>query len=115
MQDFYLYQRECANTKFILKSQKKSEWQKFCSNLNTSTPLTVFWESAKKFKGIIQPAKHPLNDDWFSGFCSKIAPDYVPLEEEYSPQILLPPTYYILLLQFFWIFKVPMTLCIFRL
>lgn len=68
----------CAVTKQVLLKAKKDSWHKFCLNLNTSSSLTVFWNTAKCFKYCIQRSIPHHNEDWFAFFCDKITPPYVP-------------------------------------
>ena len=80
--DFYIYNNECASTTRLLKEKKKNAWKQFCSSLNPSSSINTLWDTAKRFRNCIHPPSHPHNDDWFDGFCSKVAPCYVPSETE---------------------------------
>jgi len=46
--------------------------------------LQHLWITAKCYKNT-KPTKRPDNDDWFNGFCFKVASFYVPSETEICP------------------------------
>ncbi|KAL4084786.1 hypothetical protein QTP88_027689 [Uroleucon formosanum] len=65
-----------------LKFAKLSAWRDFTATLNPSTPISTFWSTAKKFRQIISSTSSATNEEWFDNFCSKVAPDYVPMFNE---------------------------------
>ena len=80
--DFFSYKNTSAKTKRVLKTAKKNSWINFCSSLNYSTPIQDLWTTAKKFKKCIIQTTPSLNEEWFSSFCDKVAPPYVPSSQE---------------------------------
>jgi ribonuclease HI len=80
--DFLNYQKARVDTAQVLNKAKKASWEKLCSNLDPSTPLTDFWITAKKFKNSGNLSPSSTNDEWFEHFYNKISPSYVSSEAE---------------------------------
>ena len=87
--DFLEYRRLCASTRQVLKKAKRESWRKVCSNFNPSVNLSDFWNITNRFKNCIQRSNHHYNEDWFTSFCDKITPPYVPSLDETGDCTLL--------------------------
>lgn len=75
LENFLKYKHVEAKTKRLLKNKKRQGWKNFCSSLSPEVPLSVVWNSIRRFKGShVQTVPRPLSSEWVKEFADKLAP-----------------------------------------
>lgn len=78
LENFLNYKQIEAKTKRLLKNKKRQGWKIFCSSLSPEIPLSVVWNSIRRFRGShVPPVARPLSSEWVNEFANKLAPQTV--------------------------------------
>lgn len=94
MQNFLNYKLVVAQTTKLLAEKKRLGWQRFCENISPKTSAGYMWKCIKKFRCAMSQVSDETSNDtdtWKSEFCNKLAPPWVPTQEEFEP---MRPQYY---------------------
>jgi Reverse transcriptase (RNA-dependent DNA polymerase)/Endonuclease-reverse transcriptase len=81
---FQIYKQKEEEFKTKLKEKKTLSWRNFCDSLNGDTAVGQLWRMAKKFKNSNYQERDQFSKYRIDGdrFLTKIAPYYVPHQEE---------------------------------
>lgn len=84
--DYLQYKHIAAKTRRTLSQKKKFGWQSFCESLSPCSSSSIVWKKVRKFRGSFEDSSPQSNcDSWFDGFADKLAPPWVPSQEESLP------------------------------
>lgn len=82
--NFIKYQHLDAKVKRTVSKKKKLSWTKFCESLSPRSPSSVVWNNMRKFRRAINYSDPSSNNpqEWLSTFAAKLAPPYVPNDQD---------------------------------
>lgn len=86
IENYMVYKKIDASKKLIIKEQKKSSWQTFCSNFDRNTPISQVWKLVKRFNCKYKSPKSK-EDGFVNDFLTKIASDQVLDDPEHLNEI----------------------------